>query len=125
MVHEMARDAFEKPLKAFVDPRRPDLGTRLIATVSDGLAAIYGCGLLEVRDGSRSALWDEAADALCRASLEPDAATLKAARGALDRLLKAVAPISNRRRRALVSDELAIWYLMGGVVDASEPRGRR
>ena len=106
-------DAFEKPLTAPVDPRRPDLGVRSLSTVSEGLAAIYGYGLVEVRDGSRSDLWDQAADALCRASLNPDLPRIDAARTALESLLKAVKPMAKRRRRALVSDELAIWYLMG------------
>ncbi|KAB1075976.1 hypothetical protein [Methylobacterium planeticum] len=111
----LSPDAFDKPLTAPVDPRRPDLGNRRIASVAEGLAAIYGYGLIEVRDGSRSALWDQAADALCRASLDPAPERIEAARTALDRLLKAVAPMTKRRRHALAPDDLAVWYLMGST----------
>ncbi|MDR7036647.1 MULTISPECIES: hypothetical protein [Methylobacterium] len=111
----MSNEVFATPLMAHVNPRRPELGKRRIASVSEGLSALYGAALIEVRDGARSDLWDEAAGALCTAYLQSDPAKTEAARAALERLLKAVSPIVNKRRRALVSDDLALWYAAGAL----------
>lgn len=111
----MSAEIFATPLTAYVNPRRPDLGKRRIASVSEGLSALYGHGLIEVRDGARSDLWDEAAGALCAAYLQADSERTAAARTALERLLKAVSPIANKRRKALASDDLALWYAAGAL----------
>ncbi|MEA1834763.1 hypothetical protein U8607_21955 [Methylobacterium durans] len=111
----MSDETFATPLMAAVNPRRPELGKRRIASLSEGLSALYSPALIEVRDGARGDLWEEAASALCAACVQSDPAKTAAARTALERLLKAVSPIANKRRKALAADDLALWYAAGAL----------
>jgi hypothetical protein len=93
-----ASQSLPAPVVVWLDPSRPEFGTKVIATVPDGLAALNRHGIDEARHGPHAQLWHEAARALGTASLEPSPANLRLAFDAMLQLVKCVAPVPTRVR---------------------------
>ena len=103
---------FRKPIFIWLDSRRPDFGTRRIATVQDGLAALHRYGLADFRldrAGETRAEWAEAAAALVLAKHEPSARNVQAARDALHRLVAAAGSLASEPRLGSFWPGMPAW----------------
>lgn len=85
----------------WLDPRRPELGIKVVESVPDALCALHRHGLEDIIRGHESEAWISAAGALVRADVEPSPGNLQAAYEAFLRLAKTTAPVPEEIRRVV------------------------
>ncbi|MCE4224625.1 hypothetical protein HCU64_12745 [Methylobacterium sp. C25] len=117
------------PVVVWLDPTRPEFGTRVITTVPDGLAALNRHGIDDAKYGPHAQLWRDAATALNSASIEPNPNNLRLAFDAMLRLVKRVAPVPTRVRvlsapRGLRERVLGLLAPSYGRLDLAGPPSR-
>ncbi|MBB3903148.1 hypothetical protein GGR33_002650 [Methylobacterium brachythecii] len=132
LVPELVTEASQTlpaPVVVWLDPTRPEFGTRVITTVPDGLAALNRHGIDDARHGPHAQLWQDAAAALKAASVEPNPNNLRRAFDAMLRLVKRVAPVPTRVRvlsapRGLRERVLGLLAPSYGRLDLAGPPSR-